>query len=371
MTGPVSGRAVVARDGRVEVAEMHVEAPASGEVRVRLHASGVCHTDHDLSTLGFPVVLGHEGAGVVDAVGEGVDDLRAGDRVLLTWAIACRDCSACARGAPHLCERWSPNVAGPNHGGHVAFERATVDGQGIYRAFHLGTLATHTVVVRAAVVPIPRDLPFASAATLGCAVQTGVGSVLNAARVQPGERAVVLGCGGVGINVVQGCRLAGASAIVAVDVDAGRLEAATRFGATHLVLASRDDEGLRGVAEEVRQLLGGGADHAFECTAVPELATAPLAMVRHGGTAVAVSGVERTVPVDMQLFEWDKTYLTPLYGQCDPARDFPRLFRAYERGELLLDELVTRTYTLDQHADAFEDMLAGRNVKGVIQLDPG
>lgn len=370
MSGPpvLHGRAVVSRAGAIAVEDIVVQPPGPGEVRVALRASGVCHTDHDLAQAPFPCVLGHEGAGVVESVGSGVGDLDVGQPVLLTWAIACRDCPSCDRGAPHLCERWSPNIAGPTKGGHVDFSRITVGGAGIYRAFHLGTMATHSVVLRAAVVPIPAEVPFPSAAILGCGVQTGVGSVLNAARVRPGETVAVLGCGGVGLNVIQGARIAGAGAIVGVDVDPSRLDLARRFGATHTVLARRDDADLRDAAVEVATAIGAKPDYAFECTAVPTLGAAPLAMVRHGGTAIAVSGIEQTVPVDMALFEWDKTYLNPLYGQCDPERDFPRLLSHYRDGSLLLDELVTRTYPLDDFGSAFEDLLAGRNAKGVLDI---
>lgn len=368
MAETVMGRAVVALDKQPQVVEIQVHPPGPGELRVRMGASGVCHTDWDLLKSGYTLMLGHEGAGTVDAVGEGVDDIDRGDRVLLHWAVACRECATCRRGLVHLCETWSPLFA-PAGPGHAHLDSTTLDGRPVVRAFHLGSMSTHAVVRRAAVVPLPETIPFPSAAILGCGVQTGVGSVLNAADVRPGERVAVLGCGGVGLNVVQGARIAGAGAIVGVDVEPGRLVLAKQFGATHTVLASREDADLRAAAAEVKELLGAAPDYAFECTAVPMLGAAPLAMVRHGGTAIAVSGIEQRIEVDMRLFEWDKTYLNPLYGQCVPERDFPRLYGAYERGDLLLDELVTRTYALDEVARAFDDLLAGRNAKGVIVFD--
>lgn len=198
---------------------------------------------------------------------------------------------------------------------------------------------------------------------------TGFGSVVNAARLRAGSTAVVLGVGGVGLNVVQGCRIAGAARIVAVDVREARLEAARKFGATDVLQADAKDEGLRGAATQVRDMLGGrGADYAFECTAVPALGAAPLAFVRNGGTAVQVSGVEQQIPFDMELFEWDKVYINPLYGKCSPEVDFPRIFALYQRGELLLDELVTRVYGLDEIRQAFDDMLAGRSAKVVVVI---
>jgi Zn-dependent alcohol dehydrogenase len=164
--------------------------------------------------------------------------------------------------------------------------------------------------------------------------------------------------------------VSGAGSIIAVDPKPERLEMAARFGATECIAPAAGDVDLRAVADAVKELTDGrGADYAFECTAVPALGAAPLRMIRHGGTAVAVSGIEQEITVDMRLFEWDKTYINPLYGQCRPARDFPRIFTLYQRGELLLDELVTRTYRLDDVASAFDDLLAGRNAKGVLVFD--
>jgi S-(hydroxymethyl)glutathione dehydrogenase/alcohol dehydrogenase len=230
-------------------------------------------------------------------------------------------------------------------------------------------MATHTVVPREACVKIETQIGFAAASIIGCGVMTGVGSVLNAARVESGSSVVVLGTGGVGLNCIQGARIAGAATIIAVDVNPARLEMARRFGATHLLQASREDAGLLGAAEEVRKLTGGrGADYSFECTAVPALGAAPLAVIRNGGMAVQVSGIEQPIEFNMELFEWDKTYINPLYGKCVPERDFPRLLKLHETKQLMLDEMVTRTYKLEELAQAFDDMHAGRNAKGVLVM---
>ena len=352
--------------GGISLVDVEVDDPGEGEVLVDLHASGVCHTDHDLRR--WPgIVLGHEGAGVVGAVGSGVAGVEAGDRVLLNWAMPCGSCFQCVAGNRHLCEIGSPLQRGPRS--HARLESTLHDGRPLRRAFGLGTMSTTTVVPAAAITPLPEGVPFASAAIVGCGVMTGFGSVVNAAGVEPGSSVVVLGCGGVGLNVVQGARISGASAIIAVDTKPTRLELASRFGATETLLADPADVGLGSIAAAVRERTSGrGADYAFECTAVPDLAAAPLAMVRHGGSAIQVSGVEQTIEVDMRLFEWDKIYLNPLYGQCRPERDFPRIFDLYRRGELLLDELVTRTYPLDEVDAAFDDLLAGVNAKGVLLL---
>lgn len=347
--------------GGYAVETVEVGAPQAGEVRVDLRASGVCHTDHKFLTRGIVQILGHEGAGVVRDVGPGVTRVRPGDRVLLNWAIPCGACFQCRRGAENICEN-PPTVPAARF--HWA-------GREVPTAFRLGTMSTCTVVPEAAVVPIEVEIPFSSACILGCGVMTGFGTVHNVAKVPPGASVAVLGTGGVGLSVIQGARIAGAARIIGVDVSPARLEMARAFGATHEVRADRDDAGLLRAAERVKALTDGrGADFAFECTSVPALCAAPLSFVRNGGMAVQVSGTEQPVTIDMELFEWDKVYINPLYGQCRPATDFPRLLRHYQDRSLRLDEMVTRTYPIDRVHDAFEDMLAGRNAKGVLIMPP-
>jgi S-(hydroxymethyl)glutathione dehydrogenase/alcohol dehydrogenase len=338
-------------------------------VLVEVHASGVCHTDHDSLTWGRPVVIGHEGAGVVLAVGEDVTRVAPGDRVLLNWAMPCGECGQCSRGHQNICEVNSPVTRTTDFGGHARLETTRrTNGMLLERSFNLGTMSTHAMVIEAACVKIEVDIPMASACILGCGVMTGWGSVVNAARVKAGSTVVVLGAGGVGLNVIQGARVAGARRIVAVDIMPERLEFARQFGATDTVRAERGDTHLMATAGRVKGMLGGGADFAFECTAVPELGAAPLAFIRNAGTAIQASGIEQAIPFDAELFEWDKTYLNPLYGQCRPQLDFPRLLDLYSKDMLLLDELVTRTYSLDELPQAFEDMLSGRNAKGVVLM---
>jgi S-(hydroxymethyl)glutathione dehydrogenase/alcohol dehydrogenase len=302
------------------------------------------------------MIMGHEGAGVVLACGEGVTHVRPGESMLLNWAIPCGDCFQCRRGAENVCEQQPTVPDGRFHCGD----------RPLNASFHLGTMATHAIVPWQAVVPIHVEIPFPSAAILGCGVMTGFGSVVNAARVEKGSSVVVLGTGGVGLSVIQGAVHACARKIIAIDVNPRRLELARQFGATDFILVDREDAGLLCAAEKVRELTVRGADYAFECTAVPELGPAPLAMVRNGGTAVAVSGVEQVIPVDMQLFEWDKRYINPLYGQCRPFIDFPVLLSLYQQKRLKLDEMVTRTYPLANLSEAFEHMKQGLNAKGVL-----
>lgn len=361
--------AVSTGDGDFSIVDIEVQSPGSGEVLVELQASGVCHTDHDSLSWEQTHVIGHEGAGVVLECGAGVSSVAPGDHVLLNWAIPCGRCQQCARGNQHLCDYQSPVTRITKHGGHAAAERSTYQGQPIERSFNLGTLSTHTVVLEAAVVKIAKDIPFSSACIVGCGVMTGYGSVINAAKVEAGSTVTVLGAGGVGLNAIQAARVAGAREIVAVDINAQRLEFARQFGATQIYQADPSDKGLRQAAAEIRQQFDGfGTDYAFECTAVPALGDAPLAFIRNAGTAVAVSGIEEVIAFDAELFEWDKIYINTLYGKCKPSIDFPRIFDLYKKKQLLLDELVTQTYSLDNLESAFADMLAGRNAKGVILL---
>ncbi|KAA3657596.1 MAG: histidine kinase [Chloroflexi bacterium] len=346
--------------GNVTIDTIEVYPPEQDEVLVEIKAAGVCHTDYIYMSREIPRILGHEGAGIVQQVGPGVMHVQPGDRVLLNWATNCGTCFQCQRGNYSLCEN---RCRVPN-------ERSLYKGEGIERAFYLGTMSTHTVVAKQAVNKIEVDVSFPSAAIVGCGVMTGYGSVVNTAKVEPGSNVVVIGAGGVGLNIVQGARIAGAGKIIAVDINQSKLEMAVQFGATHILLADRDDEGLLNAAEKIKAMTGGrGADYAFEATAVTSLGAAPLAMIRNGGVAVQASGIEEDLTINMRLFEWDKVYINPRYGMCRPEIDFPRLFRLYEKGDLLLDELVTRTYKLEELPQAFADMHTGINAKGVLVME--
>jgi Zn-dependent alcohol dehydrogenase len=365
----IKAKAVIADGkGRFSVENIDVGEPQRDEVLVEIRAAGVCHTDYDSLSWGRSHILGHEGAGIVKAIGVDVRSVKPGDAVILNWAIPCGECFQCLEGNQSICEKYSPVIAGnrPNDG-HVPLERTLFKGEPIARSFNIGTMSTHTVVREPAVVKIIVDIPFTSASIIGCGVMTGYGSVVNAAKVRAGSSVVVLGSGGVGLNAIQGARISGAEQIIAVDINADRLNMAKEFGATHTLLADCNDTNLLNAAQNVRSLTGGrGADYAFECTAIPELGAAPLAMVRNGGVACQVSGIEQEIKVDMSLFEWDKIYINPLYGKCRPQIDFPILQRLYQKGDLILDRMVMRTYRLDQLKEAFEDMHQGRNAKGVI-----
>lgn len=369
--------AVTDGKGSFQLDAVELKPPQATEVLIEMKASGVCHTDYDCMQLwkerdprpedfrrvgprAPTYIMGHEGSGVVLDTGSGVTSLKAGDRVLLNWAVPCHHCFQCKCGATNLCEQRA----------QLSDDRFSWRGKHINTSFALGTMATHALVPEQAVVKIDVQIPFVSASILGCGVMTGFGSAVNVAKVSRGSSVVVLGCGGVGLSVIQGARYCGAERIFAIDVRDSRLAMARCFGATETILADRADPNL---SEAVRQIVdatsGRGADYAFECTAVPELGPAPLAFVRNGGVAVGVSGIEKSIAFNMELFEWDKVYVNPLYGQCNPARDFPLLLRLYDEGWLKLDEMVTRTYSLTDLASAFDDMLSGRIAKGVLRIE--
>lgn len=356
--------------GAFAIDEIDVASPLLDEVLVEIKAAGICHTDHASLSWKRPLVMGHEGAGIVREVGSGVTHVKPGDRVVLNWCIPCGDCFQCQRGDTVLCETSRPaHVMEPSRG-HAHAEGTGWRGRPIDRSFNIGTLAGLTLVRKEAVTLIPADVPFPVAAISGCGVMTGFGSAVNVAKVQPGESVAVLGCGGVGLNIIQGAHLAGAKPIIAIDTNPTALDRARRFGATETILARREDQELREVAAQIRTLTGGrGADYAFEATSIPNLAFVPLLFIRDGGLALQVSGINDPVTVPMPWFMWNKRYVTPLYGGCQPARDFPQIFQHYQKGELHLDELVTRTYRLEQLGEALDDMLTGRNAKGVILFD--
>lgn len=350
--------------------EVKVSPPREDEVLLKVKAAGLCHTDHDSLHWGKPLILGHEGAGIVVKVGKNVENVKEGDSVILNWATPCENCFQCLEGNQNICERNSPVVAGGNGytPGHAHISGTQWKGEPLVRSFNIGTLSEYTLVKSSAVVKNHcKKMSFPAASIISCCVMTGYGSVVNAAKVKEGSSVVVLGTGGVGLNVIQGARISKASKIIAIDINAKRLEMALQFGATHILLADKTDKGLMQAAAKVKEMTSGrGADYAFECTAIPELGAAPLAMVRNAGTAVQVSGIEQEIRFDMNLFEWDKIYINPLYGKCRPKTDFPQIIAHYEKGSLMLEEMITQTYPLSALDKAFDDMLNGKNAKGVI-----
>jgi S-(hydroxymethyl)glutathione dehydrogenase/alcohol dehydrogenase len=345
--------------GSLSVASTTIDEPVGDEVLVKLHASGVCHPDLDSLKWGVRMVLGHEGAGEVVAAGDD-SPWSPGTRVVLNWTIPCGRCFFCTRAKESLCE--DRTARDPREG------TTRIGNQTLQRSFSLGTMSEYALVRSAALQPYPATVSPAAAALVGCAAMTGWGSVVNIAQVQPGEHIAVLGIGGVGINVVQAARrCGGAGSVVAIDRSHERLELALRYGATHVILV---DSSLDPALEVVRHITGGrGADAAFECTGVPALAAAPLSLIRNGGRAIQVSGNETVEPIDLRAFEWDKTYINPLYGGCRPAVHTPLIFEEVVSGRIELEGLITTRRPLVEVDLAFEDLRSGQGLKTVLQFD--
>ena len=365
MSQTIQAAVMTAAGAPLEVREVELDDPAPGEVLVRIRATGVCHSD--LSVLDgmimtlVPSVLGHEGAGVVEAVGPGVTRVKPGDHVIASWVAACRNCFHCVHGQPQLC------LSGVRSSGMMddGSTRLHLDGGTLYHGLNAATFAEATVLRASAVVPIPDDIPFEIAALVGCGVTTGVGAAIRTAHVQPGERVVVIGCGGVGLSVVQGCRLAGASTILAVDPVESRRQAALGMGATHA--CSGDD-----AARTIRELTQGiNADVVFEVVGRSELQRAAWEMTRRGGRTVLVGvpgmDAETTLP-SLMLTIGERAVLGCIYGSADIDRDFPWLLELYRAGRLDLDALVTQRLPLTGVNDALDAMRRGEQLRTVLSL---
>jgi Zn-dependent alcohol dehydrogenase len=343
--------------------------PGPGEVLVKVAAAGVCHSDWHLMTGATkhvtPVVPGHEGAGVVVATGEGVARFKAGDTLCLSWAPSCGQCFYCLNDRPSLCGTYvGPVWAGTMLDGTTRLSR---NGQPVYHFSSLACFADYIVVPQECCVPVPKDVPLTVAALIGCAVTTGVGAVLNTAKVRAGTSVVVFGAGGVGLSILMGARLAGASRLIVVDRVQEKLDLARAFGATDVLL------GGAGVPEAIRAMTSGrGADYVFEAIGLPQVQEQCLECARPGGLIVLAGispmGSGTNFPGAV-LARQEKTVTGSYYGSANPARDFPLFTELYQRGKLDLDRLVSKTYPLEQINQAYADMLAGTVARGVIVFD--
>jgi len=372
----------VGQDWQVE--EIEVDEPQNGEVLVRWLAAGLCHSDEHVVTgdmvvpediriaMGlpenFPMIGGHEGAGVVEAVGPGVTTLQVGDHVAASFIPACGRCSWCVTGRTNLCDLGSA-VFLP---GQISdgTDRHHINGRGVSMLAKLGTFAERTVVNEASAVKVEPNLPHAAVALVSCGVTTGFGSAVNRADVRPGDVVVIVGTGGVGINAVQGARLAGARIVVAVDPVEFKQKAALDLGATHAVSSMAEAQPL--VAELTRGVM---ADAVILTPGVMygDLLAPALTLTAKGGTCVVTAVAPMTqATADINLFElamWQKEVRGVLFGAGNPRFDIPHLLGLYQAGQLKLDELVTNTYTLDQINQGYQDMRDGKNIRGVILFD--
>lgn len=346
-----------------EIREVELDNPRSEEVRVRVAASGLCHSDWhyavgDLPSK-LPVVLGHEAAGVVDAVGEAVTDFVPGDRVITSSLIFCGKCDACLDGRSHACiNRPSRSKSDP--------PRITMDGQPVVQGLWLGAFAEEILVHQNALAKVPDAMPLDRAALLGCSVITGFGSVFNAAQVKADSSVAVIGVGGVGLNLLQAAKLAGARKIIAIDINPAKESLAREFGATDFIQGGDDVVKRTYVASE------GGVDYAFEAIGRPETIVQGVRMLKPAGlmTIVGATGLKDTIPlpgVEMIFNEWrvQGTY----FGSSPFRRDAPRIARMYLDGRIELDKLVSQRIALEEINEGFQAMLKGDGARNVIIFD--
>ncbi len=345
------------------IEELDLDDPGPGEVLVKMGASGVCHSDYrelkgewvGMGEAPLPVVLGHEGAAVVEGVGSGVASVKPGDHVVLSFHPNCGKCYYCILGKPNLCE----NTQVPKQ------PRLHKGSQGVTQYSGISTFAEHSVVAEIAAIPIPSDVGLDKAALVGCGVTTGVGAAINTAKVGGGESVAVFGTGGVGLNVIQGAAISGAEPLIAVDVKDNKLGYAKKMGATHTVNASQDDP-IRAIKELTD---GRGVDYAFEAIGDTDVMVQVLGSVKKGGKAVIVgqSPYEDILSFPARML-WEEAQLIGCYyGSARMRIDMPHIIELYRSGKLKLDELVTRTYPLDQINSAFDALEKGEVARSVIQ----
>lgn len=347
-------------DEKLEIVDdIEIGPPGPGEVTVKIEATGVCHSDlHAMQgslPQTAPFVPGHEGAGVISAVGEGVTDLAVGDHVVVAWSPPCGKCNNCVeRKQPHLCVMIQFAIAG--------VPRFTRNGEPVYGMAGTGTFAEYLTLPQEAAVKIDDDIPFEIASLIGCGVSTGVGAAINTAKVKPGSKVVVFGCGGVGIAAIQGAHVAGASIIVAVDLNEDKLELAKTFGATH---GCKPDD----LAALQAELTGDGFDYAFEAIGLPVTMRAAYDAVRRGGTAcvIGVGGMDQQVSFNgFEIFFSEKTFMGSYYGSVDVRSDFHRLLSLWKAGQLDLDGMITNRMNISEINEAFDIMRRGEAIRTVI-----
>ena len=358
-------KAVIARSkgAPVEVVEIDVPDPGPGEALVEIKACGVCHTDLHYREGGindeFPFLLGHEASGIVEAVGEGVTDVAVGDFVILNWRAVCGECRSCKRGNPHICFNT-----------HNAAQKMTLDGVELSPALGIGAFAEKTLVHAGQCTKVDESVRPEVAGLIGCGVMAGIGAALNTGNVQRGDSVAVFGCGGVGDAAIEGARIAGASTIVAVDLDDTKLEWAKGFGATHTINSSgkSNDE----VIEAIREITGGnGVDVAIEAVGLPVTYEQAFYARDLAGTVVLVGVPNPEMKIELPLIEVfgrGGSLKSSWYGDCLPSRDFPMLIDLYQQGRLNLDGFVSETIGIDGVEDAFHKMEAGEVLRSVVVM---
>jgi NDMA-dependent alcohol dehydrogenase len=369
------GSVITKAPGSYETIDIELDEPRQNELLVRMVASGLCHSDDHLATgdlqVGiYPFCGGHEGAGIIERVGPNTPGYAPGDHVVFSFVPSCGRCRWCATGQQNLCSFGKGSLTGGRSDDPDSFRLHTLDGQNVGQMSGISTFAEYTVANVNSAVKVDRDLPLDKACLLGCGVGTGWGSAVNAAQVQPTDTVIVMGIGGIGINAVQGAAFAGASNVIAVDPVEMKRQAAVALGATH-AFADIDE-----AADLARSLTDGqGADSAIVTIGVVrgEHIAQAFSAIRKAGTVVVTgvgSSLEVGIPVSLlELTMYQKRIQGVIFGACNPTYDIPRQAQMYRDGKLKLDELITTTYTLDQVAQGYEDMHAGKNIRGVILFD--
>ncbi len=347
--------------------DVEVLPPQRGEVLVRMYAGGVCHSDLHVMKgdlyMPTPIILGHEGSGVVESVGEGVTSVQPGDHVIPIWRVSCGTCEYCTGGRPALCEVGTQmRVTGLMPDGTTRFR---LNGTPVRHFAGVSTFSQFSTMPEAAVLKIPQDFPLDKAALLGCGVITGVGAVVNAAKVKMGSSVAVFGCGGIGLNAIQGARIVGALTIIGVDVVEQKLAYARKMGATHTVNAAQQDP-----VEAIKELTGGrGVDYAFEAIGLPKTIEQAYAATRKLGLCVVIGVTRADVRANINANEMvyaEKTLMGSLYGSSRPKIDILKLIEMYRAGRLLLDELLTRTYPLEQINEAYAALERGEVARSLV-----
>ena len=347
----------------LEIEEVQVDKPGPREVLIRTGASGVCHSDlHYIEgkyTISTPAILGHEAAGTIEATGDQVSYVKPGDRVIMCLSVFCGHCDKCLSGRPALCSR-TDVVRGPSEP-----PRLRLGDSPLTQMAQLGTYAEQVLVHENAVVKVEEDIPFEQLALIGCGVTTGLGAALNTAKVEPGSTVAVIGCGGIGLNCIQGAALAGALRIIAIDPVETKLGMAREFGATDVVDASSGN-----VSERVRDLTGGdGVDYSFEAVGTKETAEQAFDMLARGGTATVIGMIPEGTKIELDgtsLFRHERRIQGSSMGSNRFRIDMPRYIQFYLQGRLKLDELVTQRMKLEQINEAFEDMKQGHVARSVV-----
>lgn len=361
---PVEGPFAATRPLSIETVDL--APPGPGEVRVGIRAAGLCHSD--LSTIDgvrprpTPMVLGHEAAGIVEEAGPGVDDLEAGDHVVMVFVPSCGHCVPCAEGRPALCE---PGNARNGEGALLSGERRlSMGGAPVHHHIGVSAFAEKAVLSRRSLIKIDKDLPFEIAALFGCAVLTGVGAVVNTGKVRPGESVAVVGLGGVGLSAVLGALACGASRVVAIDLQDDKLDKAKELGATEIFNAA--DEGA---AEAIRKATGGGVDHAFEMAGSAAALEMAFDITRRGGSTVTAGLAPPTARMalsPLKLVAEERVLKGSYVGSCIPSRDIPRYIELYRAGKLPVDRLLTSRGRLDDINEGFDALAAGRTIRHVV-----